>query len=286
MKTLIAYYSRTGHCQRAAMALAGELSADTFRIVDGRNRHGPIGFMRCVTDVGRAKLHPITPFEGDMGEYDLVILCAPVWASHLAAPARSFLHAYGNEIGRLSAVFLKKKPEAAFQECMRDAAQYSGKELHSQIFLTENEAGNDARLTQFAQKLYQSLGRLKIELLPRFYSLCTVDAREMQGEPARDTIIVSRTREEVQLVCPMGVIPKGAKSEHNWRLLSIKGPLAYAQAGIMKNVRAILERTGVPVVSIPGAAADRADYILVRSHMLEKAIDALRENYYDVGTIS
>lgn len=288
MKSLVVYYSRTGVSQRVAQALAGELSADTFRITDGRDRHTTLGYWRSVWEARKEKTGPIDPYEGDISQYDVVILCAPVWEKHLATPALSFLQQYASQAKNLACALTKHQPEPTYPACIRAVEQATGKTCPIHVFLSDDDPELDQKTVLFAQKLYRSLGKLVIGLLPRFYTLCTLNAQDM---PAGDSlpqgsILLSRGAQEVQLVCPMGLAPAQAQCAHNWRMFSIQGPLAFAQAGIMKNIGALFTRNAVESVCLPGGQQDKTDYILVRSHKLEKAIDLLRQNYYEVESSS
>ncbi|MDD4796855.1 MAG: ACT domain-containing protein, partial [Eubacteriales bacterium] len=100
------------------------------------------------------------------------------------------------------------------------------------------------------------------------------------------SIVLEHSAQQLQLVCPMGAVPPQARCEHNWRMFSIQGPLAFAQAGIMKSINALFSRNAVEAVCLPGSRSDKGDYILVRSHKLETAIELLRQNYYDVQSSS
>ena len=88
MKTLVAYYSRTGNTERVAEALAKNLNADIGAIVSdtkgkGMGRLAMQAFMRT-----RAK---ITPTTKDAASYNLVIIGSPVWAGKMSSPIRAYL---------------------------------------------------------------------------------------------------------------------------------------------------------------------------------------------------
>ena len=82
MKTLIAYYSYTGHTKKIAESLAKKESADIVEI-KGESRPGVI---RAYTAGCYAALRglswPIKPLGADMSKYDNLILMAPVWANN------------------------------------------------------------------------------------------------------------------------------------------------------------------------------------------------------------
>jgi len=88
MKTLVAYYSRTGNTKRVAEALAATLNADIEAIASdtkgtGMGRLAMQAFLRV-----RAKIAPTT---NDAASYDMVVIGSPVWAGKMASPIRTYL---------------------------------------------------------------------------------------------------------------------------------------------------------------------------------------------------
>jgi hypothetical protein len=98
MRTLVVYYSLAGTTRSLAQALARELGADIGEIRCPRYQPGPWGFLRAAWDSVAGRLPPIEAPELTVGAYDLVLVGAPMWASHPATPVRAFLR---REAGRL-----------------------------------------------------------------------------------------------------------------------------------------------------------------------------------------
>ncbi len=92
MKTLIAYYSWSGNNEALAKELAGKLGADLEKITEkGSRSEGAFGFMLSGFQ-GFFKLKAgIRPAVKDPEDYDLVVLCAPVWAGGISSPMRSYV---------------------------------------------------------------------------------------------------------------------------------------------------------------------------------------------------
>jgi len=80
MKTLIVYYSYTGHAKARAEALAAAESADIAEIKDvqrpGKLKAYSVG---CFTAM-RGKAWPIRPLNADLAAHDRLILLSPTWA--------------------------------------------------------------------------------------------------------------------------------------------------------------------------------------------------------------
>jgi flavodoxin len=77
MKTLIACYSLTGNTLTVAEALKAELNADFTRIEAEKE---PGYLMKCFNAL-RKKKAMIKQCTTDMKDYDLIVVCSPVWAS-------------------------------------------------------------------------------------------------------------------------------------------------------------------------------------------------------------
>ncbi|WP_413675536.1 flavodoxin family protein [Massilia cellulosiltytica] len=89
MKTcLVVYYSRTGITQEVAQRIAAECACDIEPIRDMRSRRGVAGYVRCCHEAFSHKTPAIAPMSRHPGDYELVILGAPVWVGRLSAPMR------------------------------------------------------------------------------------------------------------------------------------------------------------------------------------------------------
>ena len=91
MKTLIAYYSRSGSTRKVAEALSKALKCDTEEIIDTVNRTGILGYLRSGYGAARKRLTVLEKQKHDQSSYDLVIAGTPVWASNVSVPVRTYL---------------------------------------------------------------------------------------------------------------------------------------------------------------------------------------------------
>ena len=88
MKTLVAYYSRTGNTKKVAEALAANLNADIEPIVSGLKDKSMASLAMQAFMRVRAKIGPTTK---DAASYDLVVIGSPVWAGKMSSPIRTYL---------------------------------------------------------------------------------------------------------------------------------------------------------------------------------------------------
>lgn len=99
---------------------------------------------------------------------------------------------------------------------------------------------------------------MKLELLPGNFSVCRLPA----GAPLpRDFFSVTRTGEELSVVCLEGKEPVGARVETGWRCFRVAGTLDFALTGILSSIAAPLATAGVSIFAV---STFDTDYVLVR----------------------
>lgn len=90
---------------------------------------------------------------------------------------------------------------------------------------------------------------------------------------------MTRTAEELSLVCPERNVPAEAKRAGGWRALKLEGPFEFAQVGVLLSVAALLAEAGVSIFAV---SAFDTDYVLVREERLDAATAALRESGHEI----
>lgn len=90
MKTLIAYYSRTGITKKVAEKLAGALNCEIEEVKDLKNRKGVLGYLLSGREAMQKTL-PAVEFAKSPADYDLVIVGTPIWGWDMSSPIRSYL---------------------------------------------------------------------------------------------------------------------------------------------------------------------------------------------------
>jgi len=115
---------------------------------------------------------------------------------------------------------------------------------------------------------------LTLTLLADRYAICRLDANaEVPTWSANGQFVtVSRTPDELSIVCPEANLPYGVMCEAGWRILKCEGPLDYNLPGIVASLAEPLADAGIPIFPI---ATYETDYVLVKEQHLETAINAL-----------
>jgi len=100
----VVFYSRTGTTRQAAQMLADRLDCPIFEIEDTVSRSGLWGDVRCVFDNVLQRHVPYRYTGPALADCENLVVMAPVWVGHLAAPMRSFLKDNRQFQGGLAAV--------------------------------------------------------------------------------------------------------------------------------------------------------------------------------------
>ena len=88
-----------------------------------------------------------------------------------------------------------------------------------------------------------------------------------------DFISVTRTQDELSIVCREDLVPDDVKAEPNWRMLGIKGPLDFSMTGVLASLVNPLADAGIAVFAI---STYDTDYLLVKADCFEQALEFLQ----------
>ena len=115
---------------------------------------------------------------------------------------------------------------------------------------------------------------LTLTLFPDRYAICRLDAKAAVPDWATgdDFLSISRTRDELSIVCLERNVPTGITCAAGWRILKCEGPLDYSLTGIMASLAEPLADANVPIFPI---ATHDTDYVLIKETQLEIATHAL-----------
>lgn len=125
---------------------------------------------------------------------------------------------------------------------------------------------------------------LRLTLLDGTYAVCRLPA----GAPAPPIPVeaalfsVTRTPDEVSVVCREDLAPPGARCETGWRCLRVAGPLDLTLTGILAGLTAPLNAAGIPVFAI---STYDTDYLLIRAGDLQATVRLLASAGYRVSAL-
>lgn len=90
---------------------------------------------------------------------------------------------------------------------------------------------------------------------------------------------VTRTPDELSVVCPEENVPAGVRSEAGWRVLALEGPFEFSAVGVLASVASPLAEAGVSIFAL---STYDTDYVLVKEEGIDIATSALRERGLEV----
>ena len=103
MKTLIIYYSRTGHVKKIAEVLRSKLGVDIEEILPEKSYDGAVGWIVAGKEASQKALPKIKIGEKNPADYDLVIFGTPVWAWNISSPLRTYITKNKDKFKKISA---------------------------------------------------------------------------------------------------------------------------------------------------------------------------------------
>ena len=116
--------------------------------------------------------------------------------------------------------------------------------------------------------------QLTITVHPELYAICRLESND--GVPAWATgerfATISRTENELSIVCEDGRVPKEIHAERKRRLMQVEGTLAFSLTGILAAIAAPLAEAQVSIFAV---STYDTDYVLVSDEDMEKAVKAL-----------
>ncbi|ASM49741.1 hypothetical protein PESP_a1655 [Pseudoalteromonas espejiana DSM 9414] len=90
---------------------------------------------------------------------------------------------------------------------------------------------------------------------------------------------ISKTHDELSIVCPSSFNIDCLDTEPDWQALEVVGPLGFSLTGIMANISGVLAKANISIFSI---STYDTDYILVKKHTAQQAISALKSDGYNL----
>jgi hypothetical protein len=116
---------------------------------------------------------------------------------------------------------------------------------------------------------------LTLQLLPGEYAIARLapDAAVPAWADAPAFSSITRTADELSILCPAAQIPADVKSESGWRALKLRGPFPFNAVGVLSSVLAPLAFSKISILAV---STFDTDYVLVKAAQLEDAIRTLR----------
>ncbi len=121
--------------------------------------------------------------------------------------------------------------------------------------------------------------RLCMSTLNLRLGICRFDNGEQLPDWAirsTDFLSITRTADELSIVCEEDSIPPGIKAEKGWRAIKVEGPLDFKMTGVLSS---ILSPLADAKISIFAVSTYETDYILVKSDRIDEARRVLERTF-------
>ena len=89
---------------------------------------------------------------------------------------------------------------------------------------------------------------------------------------ARPFFSITRTSNELSVLCRQDAVPDGVLCERGWRCLRVAGAMPFSVVGVLASLTAPLAEAGISVFAV---STFDTDYLLVKEDVLEPAVDIL-----------
>ncbi|WP_394854994.1 ACT domain-containing protein [Clostridium lamae] len=124
--------------------------------------------------------------------------------------------------------------------------------------------------------------KLNLKLLKGKYSVC----RLYKNDEIPNWIFneeffsITRTEDEVSIVCLQDKVKEEIKCERDWKVLKIEGPLDFSLIGILARISTLMANNDISIFAI---STYDTDYILIKEEMIDRAIAVLENNNYKIN---
>jgi hypothetical protein len=116
---------------------------------------------------------------------------------------------------------------------------------------------------------------LSVTVIEARLAVCRVETdSEVPGwvDNAGDFVSITRTPDELSIVCAVDAVPAGVPMEGPWRAFKVEGPLVMTLIGVVASLANPLADAGISIFAI---STYDTDYVLVHEPDLDAAVAAL-----------
>jgi uncharacterized protein len=115
---------------------------------------------------------------------------------------------------------------------------------------------------------------LKYRVLPERLAVCQLAADAPVPSWAQEGgfFCVTRSADELSIVCEEHRVPEGVRVERGWVALKLEGPFPFSMTGVLASFLQPLAEGKIPIFAI---STFDTDYVLIKREDLERAQKAL-----------
>jgi len=120
------------------------------------------------------------------------------------------------------------------------------------------------------------------QVLPGRFSVLRLapDAPVPPWATAGDFFSITKTDDELSIVCRQGLAPADVTCSANWSCLKLVGPFAFDETGVVASVTTAIAHAGIGVFVV---STFDGDHLLVKATDFHAAVSALKEDGHVVN---
>jgi uncharacterized protein len=116
--------------------------------------------------------------------------------------------------------------------------------------------------------------KLSLSVLPQKLAVCRLDkdAQIPAWIEVDNYFSITKTDDELSIVCSEEIVPEAIKAEKNWKAFKVEGPLDFSLTGILASLANPLAAASISIFAI---STFDTDYLLVKSDKFDEAVKVL-----------
>lgn len=118
-------------------------------------------------------------------------------------------------------------------------------------------------------------------VLPQRFAVCRLsgDAAIPTWAAEGEFFSITRTADELSLVCSQDLVPEGILCEREWRCLRVAGTMAFSTVGVVAGLSRPLAEAGIGIFIV---STFDTDYLLAKAQDWPRVIEVLRRQGYTI----
>ncbi len=123
----------------------------------------------------------------------------------------------------------------------------------------------------------------RVSLIAGALAICRLDPRAALPawlSAADGFVSVTRTADELSIICSEEHVPSDVRTERGFRLLKVEGPLPFDAIGIIARLAGVLAAAQISLIPI---GTFDTDYVLIKDDISALAIATLQREGYEVS---
>ncbi len=117
---------------------------------------------------------------------------------------------------------------------------------------------------------------LTLAIFPQHFAICRLhpDGYIPHWALLGDFVSLTRTNDELSIVCPQENVPEDAQAVRNWRCMKVDGPFDFSVVGVHASLALPLAEANISTLAI---ATYDTDHLLLQEEDLEHAVRVLTQ---------